>query len=88
MKIKHLPKSHGGQVFEKEMTMLCLLARGQTSREIAGTICISMSYVYFLAALLKARFSVDTLAAVVSRAIALGIISADGELLIHLSTPK
>lgn len=73
--------SHGGQMSDKEEQMLSLLARGGTTRQIADTIGISTHYVYYLSRLLKARFGVDTHAAVVSRAIAEGIISPDGQIL-------
>ena len=81
MKLEHPLASHGGQMCDKEKLMLILLSLGFDTKEIADIIGISTHYVYYLSRLLKARFSVDTHAAVVSRAIAEGIISADGKLL-------
>ena len=73
--------THGGRMSDKEEVMLSLLSRGFTGREIAEVMGISRHYVYYLSRLLKARFAVDTSAAVVSRAIAEGIISTDGKIL-------
>lgn len=71
----------GSQMSVKEGRMLTLLARGFNTKQIAEAIGISTHYVYYLSRLLKVRFSVDTHAAVVSRAIAEGIISAGGDLM-------
>ena len=71
----------GGQMSDKEKLMLTMLVYGFNCRKIAESLGISTHYVYYLSRLLKARFAADTHAAVVSKAIAEGIISAEGQLL-------
>ncbi len=66
---------------EKEATVLCLLARGYTVEDMVGELHFSDDYVYTLIRSLKQRFHAKTVAAIVSRAIAGGIISPDGVLL-------
>ena len=81
MKAKHPLANRNDLMADKEGWMLVLLARGLKTRQIAETMGISTHYVYYLSTLLMARFGVNTRAAVVSRAILEGIISADGQLL-------
>ena len=75
-----LPGERIGRLPEKEEQVLTLLAQGLKTIEIAETLGITTHYVYFLARMLRLRFSVDTNVAVVSHAIAEGIITADGKL--------
>ena len=66
---------------EKEGQVLCLLVLGYRTEDIAAKLNISTNYVYVLIRSLKQRFLAKTNAAIVSRAIAEGIVSAEGELL-------
>ncbi len=66
---------------EKEGQILCLLVRGYTVDDMVAELHFSDDYVYFLIRSLKQHFHVKTPAAVVSHAIAQGIVSPDGVLL-------
>ena len=81
MKTAHLLLGNGGKMSDKEKLLLVLLVHDMKTQQIADTIGVSVNYVYYLSRILKARFAVDTIAALISRAIAEGFISADGKLL-------
>ena len=61
-----------------ESQILSLLARGYNAHGIANTLHISQNYVYFLVRELRQRFLVSSNPALISRAIAEGVIQPDG----------
>ncbi len=66
---------------EKEENILCLLAKGYTVDDMIAELHFSESNVYTIVRQIKRHFHARTIAAVISRAIAAGIISPDGVLL-------
>jgi DNA-binding CsgD family transcriptional regulator len=66
---------------QREATILIMLTRGASAGEIAVALRVTPNYVYSLIRLLKARFGAKTNAGIVSRAIAEGVITPDGELI-------
>jgi DNA-binding CsgD family transcriptional regulator len=65
---------------EKEGQILSLLVLGYKVGDMAAKLNISTNYVYVLIRSLKQRFLAKTNAAIVSRAIAEGVVSTDGVL--------
>src|SRR5258707_13305526 len=63
-----------------ESQILSLLARGYNAHGIANTLHISQNYVYFLVRELRHRLLVSSNPALISRAIAEGVIQPDGTL--------
>jgi len=63
----------------RERQVLALLVQGYGIDDMANTLFISRNYVYLLIRQLRARFLAKTNAAVVARALALGILSPEGE---------
>ena len=61
-----------------EKAVLSLLVRGHRPADMAVKLKVSINYCYLLTRQLRCRFFTKTTAGVVSRAITLGIISADG----------
>lgn len=69
------------EIKEREGQVLSLLVLGYDVNDIAAELDISVNYTYHLIRSLRMRFLAKTNAAMVSRAIAEGMVSANGELL-------
>lgn len=72
---------------EKEGQVLSLLVLGYKVEDMAAKLNISTNYVYVLLRSLKQRFLAKTNAAIVSRAIAEGVVSTEGVLLAKTRKP-
>jgi DNA-binding CsgD family transcriptional regulator len=80
--VGRLPRS-GPDMTTREKQTLVLLTKGHTCVAAAKILCITPSYVNSIVYMLKIRFGVNTVAGIVARAIAEGVISPEGELLIE-----
>ncbi len=69
---------HFRTLSDNELTALALLAKGYRTRELGAVLGVTDAYVYFLVRMLRMRFDVKTNAALISQAIAEGVLPVQG----------